>query len=286
MARADWQHRDAPLLSYATFRALSFDVVLAAVSCGWMAQVHFKVELPDNWLIVLALSVWTVYTADHLIDARRMGPDAQMYRHRLHHRFFKGLVVLAAVAGLLAFGWVYTFMGSTMLTFGKYMAVLAGFYLVIGRGISSWVYKELGVAAIFSIGVWGLPMLASGEIYYGETYLPVAAFFCACLVNLTAFSYRERMQDTMDNQPSIARSLGDKGSIMAAMVFGLIGVGLSLFYWDVFKRDTPLLAIQTAVILAQLSIFLPMAWMTKRERYRIIGDTAFCLPAIYVLLTR
>ena len=68
--------------------------------------------------------------------------------------------------------------------------------------------KELGVALIYTTGVWGGPAaLAWGNIpnkYWGLCLL----FFLLALSNLLIFSYQELATDTQDGHTSLGRALG------------------------------------------------------------------------------
>ena len=50
------------------FQAFSLDVVIGALAVGLFAIKLLLVRPNPWWWLVLALSVWVVYTADHLID--------------------------------------------------------------------------------------------------------------------------------------------------------------------------------------------------------------------------
>src|SRR5689334_7150262 len=79
---------------YRLLNILSVDVALGAVCCAaWFATL-FEVTLRPHAFVVLGLTVWIIYTADHLLDAKRTEGVASTKRHRFHQQHFSFLVVV------------------------------------------------------------------------------------------------------------------------------------------------------------------------------------------------
>ena len=107
---------------------LSLDVAAGAVISSAFFARHLRVT-PVPWLqlAVLGGAVWCIYTADHLLDARRIKTSRVAERYRFHQQhwwvlfgFLVATAALTAVAALL-------FLPGIVLVFG---AALAGFMLV------------------------------------------------------------------------------------------------------------------------------------------------------------
>ena len=88
---------------YRLLNILSIDVATGAVCCAAWFAVLFEVNLRPYALISLGLTVWIIYTIDHLLDARKVKEPASTDRHRFHQENFTllfGVVVLAIVLDL------------------------------------------------------------------------------------------------------------------------------------------------------------------------------------------
>lgn len=60
-------------------------------------------------LVALGLTVWIIYTADHLRDAKLIVHKASSHRHRFHQQNFKVLLIILCVAFVVdAFVILYT----------------------------------------------------------------------------------------------------------------------------------------------------------------------------------
>ena len=77
---------------------LSIDICIGVLGAGALAQSVFESRMKAAWWFLLPISVWVVYTADHLLDALKVGAGSANHRHRFHHRHRKTLTTLAAIA--------------------------------------------------------------------------------------------------------------------------------------------------------------------------------------------
>jgi hypothetical protein len=269
--------------SIVVFRALSLDVVSGAIACGWMAQIHTESSLPLAWLVILGFSVWAVYTADHLLDAMKLGINAAMYRHRFHAIHIVPLGVACFISASIALSLALIVMDFKVvlmgfLTGGVAMLHFGAIWWAAKRNIL-WPFKELGVASIYTIGVWGPPILMCTKAI---PWLLIIGFGGIGLTNLIAFSYHENEADTSGGQPSLSRFLGERRACwvgLACCLFSLVLVSLS---FKANQMDVLLITIVISMGSCQAVLFfLPRKW-TQSEAYRIWGDAAFSLPWIYV----
>lgn len=281
----------ARLLSgYARLQWLSIDVALGALGGGLLARGVCGSDAGGVWYAVLPLSVWVIYTLDHLLDARRLGAAASSPRHRFHHRHFNLIAMIATLVGLLAFVLAVWGMGLQGLAFGGAMAALTACHLLLvrwaGDRVAPWLLKELGVGLVYALGVWGWPLLLawprSGTAAVG---LPLLQFWALAMANLLAFSWFERDLDRADGQTSFVRAIGSRAAqacivgLLALMPVGtLLGWGLA---WPLDLKAQGLLALMA---LGMGTLLLWPGWMARGERYRVVGDGVFLLPFLYVWL--
>ena len=84
--------------TYRFINNTSLDVVAGAISSAlFFARIMHVTSLPQG-IISLGLSVWIIYTTDHLLDARRIKQLASTERHRFHQNNFFILSVLLLLA--------------------------------------------------------------------------------------------------------------------------------------------------------------------------------------------
>ena len=267
-------------------RLLSLDVALGG---GILAERVMGVRMPWAWYLVLPAAVWCVYTLDHLLDARRVGPGASTPRHRFHHRHARGLTaacgIVGGAAGVLAVTQLQPM--SVWLGIGLSIATLAHLALTEGVGsrASPLLMKELGVGVIFTAGIWGLPAVHHGLALAGSTWLMMVQYLLLALVNLVEFSWYEHHLDVIDGHTSFVRGIGPQrvpmlaaGMLAVVVVLGLAAAGL---------RPMPRVFLAQAIYMGMAGVLGLLAarpgWFAEDERYRIWGDGAFLLPWLMLL---
>ena len=275
---------------YTYIRLLSLDVAVGAVAGGHLASLVAGVQPGWNWYLILMISVWLVYTLDHLLDARRLRENASTPRHTFHFKHFRiiGVVwlILLAIVVLLA---VLT-LPVAILFFGL---AVCGFVLlhlilikVIGEKTSVFLVKEGGVAMVYILGIWGIPwVLRTPElpIFFWQS---LGIYFLLALINLLLFSSYEIDTDTKDHQTSFIRATGVKfGKVFVVMLFFLT---LALMVWQFMLATSRLhylvFAVLVVMLIALLLLLMFPGFFKKNERYRALGDGTFMFPLVLFIL--
>ncbi len=179
---------------------LSLDVCIGAMGSGAVAQTICRARMKTAWWWILPLSVWVIYTADHLFDAWKLRGDAVNARHRFHHDHFTALAVLACVAALTAFlGALYYL--RDLVVFG---GVIAGSFALLHILLAYWgrvrIGKEVSVAVIYTFGVWYAPVANRTAAADLVIIAAVAVFVLAALQNLFMNSIIEYDLDHAEGQ--------------------------------------------------------------------------------------
>ena len=271
---------------YTHARWLSLDVAVGSLGGAVLAARALRVAMPWAWYAVLPLAVWSVYTLDHLLDARIVGEKAHTHRHLFHHRHRKPLTLLWLLVTAATLVIALELLTPVGIAFGLAMSslVLAHLTLVwlVGKRTSPLLAKELGVAIIYTFGIWGLPLLRHRTQLNLIDLIPVGQFFMLAMVNLLAFSLFERKIDAIDGQTSFVRAIGSANTrrliymlliLIAIAAAPAIAVGPGEV--AVITQAT-LLAM--AAMLAALLVF--PRWFVQHERYRTVGDGVFLLPLL------
>ena len=72
---------------YRILNTLSLDVSIGAVISAMFFAEVLQVKILPYGLATLALTVWIIYTIDHLRDARAIGTKASTARHLFHQHY-------------------------------------------------------------------------------------------------------------------------------------------------------------------------------------------------------
>ena len=275
---------------YAQFRLLSLDVMAGAIVCGGMVRGILSIEMHWSWYIVLPLAVWLIYTLDHLLDARRLGATAHTPRHLFHHQYFLPLAIAVASLSLVCLGLALAFLGWNGILFGLSMGGLVILHLllvkVVGNSIAPWLIKEMGVALVYAVGIWGLPIIESKQWDEPWVILAFLQFLLLVLANLLEFSWYERDTDTLDGHTSFVRAIGVKGAKrLLYLLLGAVVLFGSLLLWQL--PQSPIIwleSIYCLMLLVLLALLHFPGYFAKYERYRAWGDGAFLLPVIYLIM--
>jgi len=264
---------------YRIINILSLDIVAGAmVSALFFARI-LEVELLPFGLVALGLTVWIIYTADHLRDAKRIGANASSVRHRVHFQYFKILLLVMAFAIILD-AVVILFMRKAVLMWGLALIVIVLAYLFIQRYLK-WA-KEIFVAILYTCGVL-LPSISVTPVtvHAGHIMLFVA-FAITALINLLILSWFDHDTDLRDHQHSFATIMSKE--MTAKWIYVLIALNLLLILsLAFFSLSLAVVIILAAMNLVLSGVFLFSDAARDRGNYRIVVDAVFLFPVIYLL---
>jgi len=267
---------------YRMINILSIDIAVGAmISASFFAQL-FDVQMLPQGLISLGLTVWIIYTADHLLDARKLSQAASSERHRFHQRHARILLILITFALVVDLSQIY-FIRSIVFKAGLGLAFLVVIYFLIQQRIG--FLKELLGTVLYTAGVLLIPLSVKSRISSSDILL-ILQFGMIVWINLLLFSLIDQPRDEKDSHQSFATSLG-QGITKKALVF-LFSVSMGLVLSQLFLSSsvtgaTIVMVLMNALLLL---IFLKRDFFEKEDRYRLLGDAVFLLPLIYLLFQR
>ncbi|MFY0651211.1 MAG: hypothetical protein JXQ96_04220 [Cyclobacteriaceae bacterium] len=270
-------------LKYIDF--LSLDVVAGAVLMTLSISKILQVELPISITICLGISIWTIYTLDHLLDAFRANQKPTIARHLFHKENARWIIPVWLLVVL--FG-AYTALSLPAVTFlygiGMVLTVLIYFTLIYF--FRTFYFKEVVVAIVYSCGIFVGPMsLLHGSISTNSLVLLLEVFLLA-LVNLILFSRFESKFDDHDKHPSIVLALGAVQT--QKLLDGLfLTIGVVQCYFLISNYNIQSLAYFQGLFIVMALVLFSMktcpSFFTKNDRYRLIGDGIFFIPALVLL---
>jgi 4-hydroxybenzoate polyprenyltransferase len=268
------------LKAYRYINILSIDTALGAVVCSMFFAKLISANVWVYGKIALGLSVWIIYTADHLLDARKVKGVASSERHRFHQKHFRSLLILMILALVIDLT-VVSFMRKSLLEYGFALSIVVAFYLVISRFLK--MLKEVFIAFIYTIGVM-LPALADQEHLLNQwDILFMFNFFLIAAANLLIFSWFDIQKDRADGHPSFVTFYGREKTRI--VVYGLcVTLAALTIYLGAFRAYElfPLVILFT-MMLVLVAILRFDRYFIQDDRFRFVGDAIFFLPAIYLL---
>ncbi|MEB2780414.1 hypothetical protein U3A58_08405 [Algoriphagus sp. C2-6-M1] len=266
---------------------LSLDVVLGAMAGMLFFARVLQVEQDWQEYVLLGMAVWCIYTADHLMDARKLDPDHGKDRHHFHLIYQKPLLVTLGIVGCLGLVWAVQFFGfSQELYVGAGLGVLI---LAIMLGVRKLAtkqvrLKELSSAVFYVVGIAWLPWYETPEIDYTWTAFGLTILYMGlAYLNLIMLSSLDTESDSEAGFSSIATIIPQEklNPRIRQLAIGLILVALlGLLLVNSLYRIFPSLLV-IMLFLHYLSFF---SSGLNPEQIRMRMEVAFLLPAILVLL--
>jgi hypothetical protein len=275
---------------YRIIRVLSLDI-LAGVYCGYtFARLILESDCPPVTPAILCLSVWLIYTMDHLLDARSLKENAHKQAYRWHWENRKIIWPVWLSAGLATIGLSLVFLPARILIFGAITVSLVIMYTLVHQGMigscKRYLFKEGWISILYTAGVWGVPLLYHGAVPGIPVILAIIIYLLLVLINVLIYSYHDYHRDCQESQQTLATVAGRKTAshvlrLLILSVFTLILVGFFI------SDDTPsgyiyIILICMAAILGLILAF-PRVF-SQHERYGILADGVFLLPGLLVWL--
>lgn len=273
---------------YRIVRILSLDV-LAGVFCGYtFARLILDCECPPLTPVILCLTVWLIYTLDHLLDARALKEESGKPAYRWHYENRKILRPILLAAGFATVGLSLVFLPLRILILGCIMAGLVAFYTLAHQGMlgsrMTYLFKEGWISIIYTAGIWGVPLLSYGAVPDIPVLLTIIIYLLLVLINVLIYSYHDYHTDCRESQQTLATVYGRKTifhllRLLILSVLMLIMVAfLILDDQSMGKVNIILLSMTT---LMGLIIAFP-GFFSKNVRYGIMADAVFFLPGLLV----
>ena len=275
---------------YRYFHYLGLDIVLGALASSCFAARLFGTHPGFIWWITLALTVWLLYTGDHMLDAWRHRKKVQREMHYflLKHRrlVIYSLGVVAAVDFML----VINLLDKELF---KYALILAGLVLlfyamrhVFRKNRFLFIPGELFVLLLYMAGTWLGPAVSVEGGFETSHGLIALIFGGVLLMNLGVISLYDLQLDSRMGIASLANMLGKKRTKNLLVVTG-IGIYLvSVLQFMVFDTDR---YTQYALILCGMAtILLLVVYLPSRFRgndlYRWTADAALFMGFLSLLI--
>lgn len=272
---------------FAIIRILSLDVVLGACAGSMFIARYLQVKLPWLHLIALALSVWLIYTADHLADAYQVKHAAHSSRHLYHQQHFHKLSII--FLGVLTGGLVLLFyLPVKLISWGLVLVAFVGVYFLIIKLLPypRNYYKEFMTALLYAAGIFLSPVSLYPHTLSVDIILAFFQFVLIALANLIIFALYEADLDEKDGHLSFVLLIGTKKAkwVVYACLIVVLCIGmLSITIWPTHQKLLLMQGLFSLMTLTLLLIIALPAFFQQEERYRIVGDAVFLFPMLTLL---
>lgn len=267
---------------YKYINYLSIDVAIGAViSSAFMGRL-LGAEINAIVCLTLGLVTWSIYTFDHLLDAKKGEVLARLPRHNFHLKHFNllSILLLSALSIVLV---LLFFLPIRVILIGTSLGLIVILYF-ISINFLHWkkvYHKEITVALVYFSGIMVGP-LSSPTINLETTkwfFLP--GFFILILLNLLIFSMYDQKADISNNFPSIFRVLKKPNTlslIYVLMILFVFGVVIQLI------NSTDYLYLITTLMFVVLCLLHFYSYSNFcKNYYRYLGDGIFLIPVIYLI---
>jgi len=275
------------VFSYRISHYLSIDVALGACAGMYFFARLLDVHLSGVAYLILALSVWVIYTFDHLLDAQFSPGNLGSPRHLYHRDHFVILIILALLATGVVLGLAWVFLPSTTIFLtGIFLAAL----ILVGMVLTQRFKEKLGplkesiIAFLYVAGLLLLPLMQGFEeltnwkwIYYAVAYLLLAWF------NLVFLSLLDQQSDQQAGQKSLVSTLGIEKT---KQLLPWLGVGGIVYILGFFFLLPSAYHVFTLIVLIMFSWHVRYFLEGKEpsEKIRRKLEIAFFLPVVLLLL--
>lgn len=260
---------------YRLINTLSIDVVAGAVCSALFFARLLQVSLLPYGIISLALTVWIIYTADHLLDAKRVEGVATTRRHHFHQQYFSVLslcLLLALVSNIV----LLFFIREQVLVGGLFLICGVSMYLLLHTYLK--VPKEVLISILYTCGVLLPSFMVTPVIWQELPYWLIAQFTLSALVNLLVFSWFDYERDRQDGFKSLATVWGRTNT--ARFIYTAAFINSALFF---VSEDRSASGVLVAMTVIHLLILYRADFFGKDDRFRLLGDASFMLPLLYLL---
>ena len=264
---------------YKIFTWLSLDVTVGAIVFMCFLSREFATPVHPKEAIALGISVWLIYTIDHLLDVRTAS-SLVSDRRKFHHRYFNFLLV---ACGVFISGGIFivSLLSERLLIYGIIMAVIASGYLIFAR-LRGWsAFKEIQIAIGYALGVSLVPLSHLDQMTSWHWQV-LGMLFLTAFFNLILFSWFDTEQDRKEGFESLATYLGERA--IRVLLWFLMGLSISgILALIVCGAPHALIIFFLVSSTVNLLIWRLANFFGRQDLYRFIGDGVFLLPIIWLI---
>jgi 4-hydroxybenzoate polyprenyltransferase len=266
---------------YYFIRLFSLDIIAGAMASLIFSSTVMGIELPRSYYTVLALTVWLIYTADHLMDGAKTRGKSDSEARNFFYTYKIPIILVFLMVLVFTFRLSMYRLDEKIIEFGMAPAVAVIVYLLLNRYYGSapkWFFiKELWIALIYTLAIWGGPVIQAGDIVNPTQILLIVSFFLVIFGNVLIYSIYERETDIRENNKSLVRDFGIRAAVNTA-VFSLALSMLSALSAYIFLHSELIFCLPIVLIASSMLLIISFPGVfLQKKLYGIIADIILLL---------
>jgi len=275
---------------YRYLHFLSIDIVLGALASSCFAAKLFGSNPGTIWWITLALTVWLLYTGDHMLDAWKHRKKIERDLHYFMMKNRKTLVWSMGVVTVVNMLLIFNLLDQELM---KYALFLAGLVLlfyamrhVFRKNRILNVPGEFFVMILYMAGTWLGPAVAlEGDFEAGHGMIALI-FVGVLLMNLGVISLYDIKLDSRMGIASLANLLGIKRTRNLLLGTGIAIYLVSLLQFLVFEmdRNSQYALILTGMCTILLLVLYYPSRFRKNDYFRLAADAVLFMGFLALLI--
>lgn len=275
---------------YRYLHFLSLDIVLGALASSCFAARLFGAYPGWIWWITLALTVWLLYTGDHMLDALRHRKKIERELHYFMMKNRKNLVWSMGVVAVIDIMLILNLMEPDLM---KYALVLAGLVLlfyamrhILKKNQLLSVPGEIFVLVLYMAGTWLGPAVAVENGFEAGHGMIALIYAGVLLMNLGVISLYDIKLDSRMGITSLANLLGIKGTknllLGTAIAIYLFSV-LQFMVFDVDRYSQFALIVSGMATILLMVLYYPSRFR-KNDYFRLVADAVLYMGFLSLLV--
>jgi 4-hydroxybenzoate polyprenyltransferase len=266
---------------YNFIRLFSLDIIAGALASLVYSSRVMGIDLPWSYYTVLALTVWLIYTADHLMDGAKTLGKSDSEARNFFYKYKIPIILVFLVILVFTFRLSMYRLDEKIIEFGMAPAVAVVIYLLLNRYYGSapkWFFiKELWIALIYTLAIWGGPVIHAGDVVNPAQILLIASFFLVIFGNVLIYSIYEREIDIREDNNSLVRDFGIRVAVNTA-VFSLSFSILSALSAFIFLHSELIFCMPILLIASSMLLIISFPGVfSERKLYGKIADLILLL---------
>ena len=269
------------------FQVLSLDVVLGSMAVGLFATRLLGVQANPWWWIILPVSIWVVYTLDHLTDGFKLKGNSTIYRHNFHYNNRKIIIVIILVLGLVAVVLAFIHLNERIIKGGFGLGLIVLFYQSLNfankRSDNFFFQKEFFIAVVYVVGIFLAPSVWYGKPLSGERLSIGLILIALVFAESVIISWFDVEKDKADGLTSFTINFGKTQTrkFMRIFLAGIFLLTLFFSWFFHFQLLSFLLILLVMNVVLSLLIGKPSLFKTN-HLFRWVGESVFYLPGLIV----
>jgi len=271
------------------FQYLSLDVVGGSLCVASMSVKLLNIIPNPIWWLILALSVWIIYSVDHILDSLKNKSKSQILRHKFFFNNRKWLIPLVIAITFINFLLVITYLKYEIVISGIVLTTIIFVYFfalnTLGRHYRAYIPKELIIAGIYVVGIFLAPLIWYGSIPPPEVLFIIIVLIIIVFMEGIMISYFDYEQDIADGHVSFTTRHGKEKIIRYLRLLSVL-IEISLIIAIIRTNSDIIFA--SIMVLLLMNFFIGMIQLIPnnvvvKKFHRIIGEAIFYLPVIVFL---